>query len=53
MLADYAVADNTVHARLVGLDPGQKVVFDFEYATSSCNTSWNARPIAFDAMRFQ
>lgn len=53
VLADYAVADNNVHARLVGLDPGQKVVFDFEYATSGCSTSWNAQPIAFDAMRFQ
>lgn len=53
VLVDYAVADNTTHARLVGLDPSQNVVFDFEYATTGCNTSWNAQPIAFDAMRFQ
>lgn len=53
VLVDYAVADNTTHARLVGLDPGQNVVFDFEYPTTGCNTSWNAQPISFDAMRFQ
>jgi arylsulfate sulfotransferase len=40
------------HARLVGLDPSQNVVFDFEYATTGCNTSWNAQPIAFEAMHF-
>ncbi|MDM0032832.1 aryl-sulfate sulfotransferase [Variovorax sp. J22P271] len=53
VLVDYAVADNITHARLVGLDPGQNAVFDFHYPTAGCNTSWNAQPIAFDAMRFQ
>ncbi|MGO4390602.1 aryl-sulfate sulfotransferase [Variovorax sp. M-6] len=52
MLISYAVADNATHARLVGLDESQNVAFDFEYATSECNTSWNAQPIPFEAMRF-
>ncbi len=52
LLLSYAVADNATHARLVGLDPGRRVVFDFEYANSSCNTSWNAQPIPFEAMHF-
>lgn len=52
VLVSYAIADG-VHARLVGLDESRSVVFDFEYATTSCDTSWNAQPIAFDAMSFQ
>lgn len=52
MLISYAVADNATHARLVGLDESQNVAFDFEYASSGCNTSWNAQPIPFEAMRF-
>jgi arylsulfate sulfotransferase len=48
ILVDYAVADNYTHARLVGLDPSQNVVFDFQYPTTPCNTSWNALPIALD-----
>lgn len=52
VLVSYAVADNGTHARLVGLDAGQNVSFDFEYATSGCNTSWNAQPIPFESMRF-
>jgi arylsulfate sulfotransferase len=53
MLVDYAVADNQTHARLVGLDRNQNVAFDFEYPTAGCNTSWNAQPIALDAMTFR
>lgn len=52
MLISYAVADNATHARLVGLDDSQNVAFDFEYATTGCNTSWNAQTIPFEAMRF-
>lgn len=52
MLISYADADNGTHARLVGLDASQNVAFDFEYASSGCNTSWNAQPIPFEAMRF-
>jgi len=51
-LISYAVADARTHARLVGLDPSRQVSFDFEYPTLSCNTSWNARPIAFESMQF-
>ena len=53
VLVSYAVADGRTHARLVGLDDNRRVVFDFEYATSSCDTSWNARPIAFEGLRFE
>lgn len=48
ILVDYAVADDYRHARLVGLDPDHNVVFDFQYSTTPCNTSWNALPIALD-----
>jgi arylsulfate sulfotransferase len=51
ILVDYAVAANGTQARLVGLDSGLNVVFDFEYATGSCDTSWNAVPIAFDNLQ--
>jgi arylsulfate sulfotransferase len=50
ILVDYAVADHYTHARLVGLDPSHDVVFDFQYPTIPCNTSWNAIPIAFDSL---
>ncbi|MBO9649297.1 MAG: aryl-sulfate sulfotransferase [Variovorax sp.] len=52
MLISYAVADNGAHARLIGLDESQNVAFDFEYATSACNTSWNAHPVPFESMTF-
>ena len=52
ILVDYAVADGRTHARLVGLDAQRRVIFDFEYRTVSCDTSWNAAPIAFDALNF-
>jgi arylsulfate sulfotransferase len=48
VLVDYAVADGDTETRLVGLDAAHNVVFDFEYPTQFCNTSWNATPIAFD-----
>jgi hypothetical protein len=48
ILVDYAAADHITQARLVGLDSSHNVVFDFEYPTVSCDTSWNALPIAFD-----
>jgi arylsulfate sulfotransferase len=52
LLVDYAVADNRTRARLVGLDADHQVVFDFEYPTKTCGTSWNALPIAFESMSF-
>jgi arylsulfate sulfotransferase len=53
VLVDYATAANFLQARLVGLDANQNVVFDFQYAnqTGTCNTSWNAIPIALDNLK--
>ena len=48
LLVDYATADSDTHARLVGLDSGHNVVFEFEYPTTGCNTAWNAIPISLD-----
>lgn len=53
LLVSYAVAKNSTTARLVGLDAARNVVFDFEYPTSGCNTSWNAEAIRFDALNFR
>jgi hypothetical protein len=53
-LVSYATAENFTKARLVGLDPQQRVVFDYEYASpTACGTSWNAQPIPFEAMTFE
>jgi arylsulfate sulfotransferase len=52
VLANYAVAELRTKARLMGLDSARAVVFDFEYPTSGCNTSWNAQPIPFEALSF-
>jgi arylsulfate sulfotransferase len=51
ILVDYAFADKGTQALLVGLDSNHSVVFEFEYPTSGCNTSWNARPIALDDLK--
>jgi arylsulfate sulfotransferase len=53
LLIDYAVADNATHALLVGLDSNHHVAFEFEYPTSGCLTSWNARPIALEDLVVQ
>ncbi len=50
MLVDYATADNVTHSILVGLDPSQNIVFEFEYPTYECNTAWNARPFPLDKL---
>jgi arylsulfate sulfotransferase len=47
------VADNGTHTRLMGLDPDHNVVFDFEYPTTPCTTSWNAVPLPLQAMTFE
>lgn len=51
-LVSYAAAKARNEARLVGLDAARNVVFDYAYDTSkrTCYTSWNAEPIAFEAM---
>ena len=51
VLVDYAMANNATQALLVGLDSSHKVVFDFEYPTVGCRTSWLARPIGLDQLR--
>jgi arylsulfate sulfotransferase len=50
-LIDYATADNTLQARLVGLDANRDVVFDFQYASPTpCGTAWNAIQIPMESM---
>ncbi|MGA9366955.1 MAG: aryl-sulfate sulfotransferase, partial [Steroidobacteraceae bacterium] len=51
ILIDYAIADNETEALLIGLDPNQNVTFEFEYPTTGCNTSWNARPFPLDNLQ--
>jgi arylsulfate sulfotransferase len=48
LLIDYATADDTTHAILVGLDSTHNVVFEFQYPTEGCGTSWNAVPIPLE-----
>jgi arylsulfate sulfotransferase len=50
ILVDYAVVDQLTESRLMGLDSNRNVAFDFQYSdgTKTCDTSWNAVPIAFD-----
>jgi hypothetical protein len=52
LLVSYARADNRLHARLVGLDAGRQVVFDFQYDSRGCNTAWNAVPIALENLSY-
>lgn len=52
LLVDFSVADNATHARLVGLNADHQVVFDFQYPTVQCNTSWNAIPVPFEQLHF-
>ncbi len=52
-LISYSVADNGAHVRLMALDANRSLVFEFEYPTVGCSTSWNAEPIAFDAMHIR
>lgn len=51
ILVDFAVADTRTHARLVGLDSQHNVIFDFQYPTNICDTSWNAQPIPLENMQ--
>ena len=52
ILVDYAEAAGGTATHIVGLDPNRNVSFDIQYADTGCNTSWNAQPLALDAMRF-
>jgi arylsulfate sulfotransferase len=51
-LVNYAASANRTKARLVGLDKKLDVVFDFEYTTTLCGTSFNAQPLPFEALIF-
>ncbi len=51
ILVDYAMAADMTKALLVGLDANHDVASEFEYPTTACNTSWNARPIPLDNLR--
>jgi hypothetical protein len=53
ILVDYAMANDGRTAHLVGLSADHDVVFDIAYATSGCNTSWNAVPIPLDNLHFE
>lgn len=48
MLVNYSLAGAGTTVRVVGLNPERNVVFDLAYQTRGCDTSWNAKPIAFD-----
>jgi arylsulfate sulfotransferase len=50
VLVSYALANGPAQARLVGLDASHRIVFEFQYPTVGCNTSWNAVPVPFEAM---
>jgi hypothetical protein len=52
-LVNYAASANRTKARLVGLDKDSEVVFDFEYATNLCATSFNAQMIPLEALVFE
>ena len=51
LLVTYSVADQRSHMRLMGLDANRNIVFDFEYPTISCNTSWNSLPMPLDSLK--
>ena len=50
MLIDYAVADLLTEARIQGVDPNRNIVFDFQFKTTGCNTSWNAQIFQFESL---
>lgn len=54
MLLDYAAAADRTRTRIVGLNPAHNVTFDFEYIVKgTCQSGWNAEPIAFDGMSYK
>ncbi len=46
VLIDYAASDNHATMHLVGLDPAKAVVFDYKFASASCQSGWAAEPIS-------
>jgi arylsulfate sulfotransferase len=53
ILISYARADERLHARLVALNAEHQVVFDIQYDSQGCNTSWNAIPFPLDNLIFE
>ena len=53
VLVNYSAADLRTKARLVGLNNKREVVFDFEYPTTLCQTSFNGQPISLEALQFR
>lgn len=51
LLLNYSQADGGTRARLLGLDASHNSVFDFEYKTNGCSTSWNAQIIRLEDLR--
>jgi arylsulfate sulfotransferase len=49
-LVAYAVADQRTRARILAIDSGGAVAFDFEYPTFICNAVFMAVPIDFAAL---
>ena len=52
-LVNYSAATNRTKARLVAVGKSGDVVFDFEYASKPCVSSFNAQPIPFEALVFK
>jgi hypothetical protein len=52
-LISYARAEADLKARLVGLNSQHEVVFDFQYDSRGCDTSWNAVPVPLENMNFE
>jgi hypothetical protein len=52
VLVNFAAANGRTKVRLMGLDAQRRVQFDFEYANTQCNTSWNTIPIPLDRLYF-
>ena len=53
VLINYSAADQRTKARVVGLDNTHQVVFDLEYPTRLCQTSFNAQPISLEALQLR
>lgn len=50
LLISYAMAEGGTTARIVAVDADRRVLMDLSYPANGCQTSWNAQPIAFEAM---
>ncbi len=52
-LVDYAVAQGRTVTEIVGLDPKNRKVFDYQYpAVALCGTAWNAQILHLENLQF-